>query len=264
MKTVTFDEKLWQVVPKEPTGFMLNAAEPITTRIGTQNVYSAMLSAAPSPADAQPVDPAGVYTGLDREYGYHTLSLNKDLPEGTQLYAELPAPADSVNENPVSLVWDVFKDKEWCMAATSILNCDARFVKDELVKHGYSQDLSVSLRHCVNKDGNPVVALIGEVERLRAESVNTRLLDALNTLRKSFLIAVGDKSPFARLALSGADKAIAAAEQQAQPELSGEYLTRVYKQANGIAGGKSRPISTQHIFNAMRAIAADRELRSAK
>lgn len=47
MKTVTFDESVWQLVPVEPTIEMISAATRDSVGFGTRAVYQAMLAAAP-------------------------------------------------------------------------------------------------------------------------------------------------------------------------------------------------------------------------
>ena len=48
MKTVTFDESVWQLVPVEPTIEMVKAATHSAVGFGTRAAYKAMLSAAPT------------------------------------------------------------------------------------------------------------------------------------------------------------------------------------------------------------------------
>ena len=47
MKTVTFDENVWQLVPVEPTIEMISAATRDSVGFGTRAEYKAMLVAAP-------------------------------------------------------------------------------------------------------------------------------------------------------------------------------------------------------------------------
>ena len=47
MKTVTFDESVWQFVPVEPTIEMVTAATHSAVGFGTRAAYQAMLAAAP-------------------------------------------------------------------------------------------------------------------------------------------------------------------------------------------------------------------------
>ncbi len=47
MKTVTFDESVWQLVPVEPTIEMVQAATHKSVGFGTRAAYQAMLAAAP-------------------------------------------------------------------------------------------------------------------------------------------------------------------------------------------------------------------------
>ena len=47
MKTVTFDENVWQLVPVEPTIEMISAATRDSVGFGTRAEYKAMLAAAP-------------------------------------------------------------------------------------------------------------------------------------------------------------------------------------------------------------------------
>ena len=54
MRTVTFDETMWQLVPKEPTQKMLNSAwDNMVYRTEMLASYQAMLSAAPEHPEAE-------------------------------------------------------------------------------------------------------------------------------------------------------------------------------------------------------------------
>jgi len=56
MKTITFDETMWQLVPKEPTQKMLNSAwDNMVYRTEMLASYQAMLSAAPEHPEAEPL-----------------------------------------------------------------------------------------------------------------------------------------------------------------------------------------------------------------
>ena len=56
MKTITFDEAKWQLVPKEPTQKMLNSAwDNMVYRTEMMASYQAMLAAAPEHPEAEPL-----------------------------------------------------------------------------------------------------------------------------------------------------------------------------------------------------------------
>lgn len=99
--------------------------------------------------------------------------------------AQPPAVAESPVRKEVCAVWDVFNGKDWFMAVTSPLGFDAKGVHDALVAQRYAPHLNVIARHCVT-EGNPVVGLISELERVRSE------LAACQSATQSPALAVPD------------------------------------------------------------------------
>jgi len=83
--------------------------------------------------------------------------------------AETPIAIAATPATPemICAVWDVFSGEEWFMTVTSPVTWDAKGVHDSLVQQGYAEHLQVMQRH-VLCDGNPVVGLVQEVNRLRA------------------------------------------------------------------------------------------------
>lgn len=85
MRTVTFDETKWQLVPKVPTVGMVYLAQ--RTGVSVQGCYIAMLDAAPEHPEAEPLtDEEVLKIGADNGIGYvrqdnSVIPLNSDEAE---------------------------------------------------------------------------------------------------------------------------------------------------------------------------------------
>lgn len=129
-------------------------------------------------------------------------------------------------------VWDVFSGNDWFMAVTSPLGWDAAAVSQSLTAQRYAPWLHVMARHrgC---DGNPVVGLIVELERMRnavSEPINKQLLAALKSIVDCCESLDFDGEPSAASLLK-AKSAIAAAESPNQPDPVNQQMLAALKNA---------------------------------
>jgi hypothetical protein len=136
---------------------MLTAQPPVRQQIAaTQLVCDALIAIV-----SHSGDPAGTVAAL-AEWRKKAEVFTKNPASQPPTLAESPV------QKEVCAVWDVFNGKDWFMAVTSPLGFDAKGVHDALVAQRYAPHLNVIARHCVT-EGNPVVGLISELERVRSE-----------------------------------------------------------------------------------------------
>lgn len=136
------------------------------------------------------------------------------------------------HDDMVRAVWDVFSGNDWLMAVTSPLGWDADTVSQQLTAQRYAHWLNVMARHRVC-DGNPVVGLIVELERIRnavSEPINTQLLAALKSMVDCCDSLDFDGEP-SEASLLKAKAAIAAAESPNQPDPVNQQMLAALKNA---------------------------------
>jgi hypothetical protein len=91
----------WKLVPVKPTFEMLNARHAIPMEESTpQGRWEAMLSAAPTPPEVEPVGKVVKIFNIDRLYdGLEAVfSDNADINDGDLLYTSPPSPADELRK----------------------------------------------------------------------------------------------------------------------------------------------------------------------
>ncbi len=156
-----------------------------------QDAYAAMLAAAPTPPATTQDDPI-------------TVSLDPD-PRGVSVgvWQGSRCIYNGAHAVPVSAQDDA-KDEQAAFEAWGLAGC-------EMADDPRSMRFAIA-RHCAWEAWKARAAVAAPAA---GDALDVLLLtQALQELRQAFVIAVGDKSPFARIALEKADAAIAASQQQ--------------------------------------------------
>lgn len=65
-------------------------------------------------------------------------------------------------------IWDIFQRGKWWAAMVSPIGWDARRVKEDIERQGYSNELTVAARKVIAADANPVAALMARNAELEA------------------------------------------------------------------------------------------------
>lgn len=174
----------WKLVPVEPTDEMEVAAENDYEQTGAtfprwKSAYAAMLNAAPPAPTSHPI-PTGATGDAQPAVNWAAVSARvAEYAEDYELYGEDDHGREGTytpNETERGLIIDAI--------------------------HGLLAD-------------DEFMALMRPAAPTAGDALDVLLLtQALQDLRQAFVIAVGDKSPFARIALEKADSAIAQQSQR--------------------------------------------------